>query len=298
MKKIYLQLITKLVFLLIFCVSFLSCRKDETYNPEQKIQRIYEIGYVGPKYLIQEWTWDNDRLMKIDYYRDISLYLTEHYTYEKNKLVKVEDDDGYYKISYTHLKYKKIEYYQDGRLIATWDFSYLNNKVSKIIFSYENNHFFVNQMINGRFLSSLMSKEVISTLENFDKGSKSDFQTTITIKYKYTGGNIREMKLAFDDQDHSVTIFYKSYDKEQNPFYKHIEFTNNPFTNLLNVASSKNNPIDVFLLIELPPRISGQEKFYQEKTYKYSYKYDNNFPVEEEQTENDMYRYKRYYEYE
>jgi len=140
-EKTFLKFTTITLSLLILCASFNSCQKDQAYNPEQKIKKIYIMRDIfSPKILWQEWTWDENKLMRIDYYPDDnSLSATEYYTYEENKLIKVEDSEGYFQISYTGFKYNKIEYFKkdDNLLIASWDFSYRNNKVSKIILTYD-----------------------------------------------------------------------------------------------------------------------------------------------------------------
>ena len=140
-EKTFLKFTTITLSLLILCALFNSCQKDQAYNPEQKIKKIYIMRDIfSPKILWQEWTWDENKLMRIDYYPDDnSLSATEYYTYEENKLIKVEDSEGYFQISYTGFKYNKIEYFKkdDNLLIASWDFSYRNNKVSKIILTYD-----------------------------------------------------------------------------------------------------------------------------------------------------------------
>ena len=185
MTKTFLKFTTVAVLLFIFCVSFNSCKKDEHYNPERKIKRIYYGSENGVKYLQQEWSWDDNKLMRIDYYfGDNNIGNTEYYTYEKNKLVKVEDVDGYFQISYSGFKYDKIEYFskENDRFIGTWDFSYRNNKISKTVFKYDN-VFWINKITKDGFLSFLIPTEIISTLEN---SAKSNIEKLI-MTYKYKG---------------------------------------------------------------------------------------------------------------
>ena len=92
MKKLNLKFTTITLVLLTVCISLNSCKKAETYNPERKIKKIYTQYSDKPKYLSQEWYWDNNKLVKIDYYsfHGYDIINTEDYIYEGNKLVKVQ----------------------------------------------------------------------------------------------------------------------------------------------------------------------------------------------------------------
>jgi len=317
MKKNFLTPTTVAVLLLIFCISFNSCKKDEVYNPERKIKKIYEKFEDSPRYLQQEWTWDENKLMRIDYYYhgNNNIENSEYYTYEENKLTKVEDNEGYFQISYTGFKYSKIEYFKkdDNLLIASWDFSYRNNKVSKIILTYDYSFWIPDKIGRGGFLSSLISKDFISAIENSAKEQTkgSSYPKAVTLTYKYNGDNIKEEKWKTDNTGGltDMVVFYKSYDKMLSPFHKHVGLMNFesfvvPFS--IDLVTSKSNPLEVQ---KLPT-----EGLMKEITYKYSYKYDNNFPIEVEVTKISVYRtgyhsnytyypditncYKTYYEYE
>ena len=297
MNKNYLQLMTKLVFLLIFCVSLLSCGKDETFNPKQKIKRIYEGAYGGPKYLKQEWTWDNDRLMKIDFYssddEDIILRNREYFTYEDNKLIKVENNDAYFQISYKNKKYDRIELYRkNGYLLATWDFSYRNNKVSKIILT-DNDDYWDSKMENEGFLSFLMPVSIMEYSSKMGgKKSSSAFVTTIT--YQYSGNNITEIKWTLNEPDDYIIYTYNSYDDMLNPFYKHIELE----SRYIEKVTSENNPKKAHMSISSAPKYESDTD--------YLYQYNNDmFPIEvvvrtftEDFFDSYIDLYKRYYEYE
>jgi|GEM_PF-696078 len=313
MKKSFLKFTTITLSLLILCVSFNSCQKDQAYNPEQKIKKIYIMGDIFfPKILWQEWTWDENKLMRIDYYPGDNFSATEYYTYEENKLIKVEDNEGYFQISYTGSGYNKIEYFKkdDNLLIASWDFSYRNNKVSKIILTYDYSFWIPDKIERGGFLSSLISKDFISTIESSAKKQTkgSSYPKVITLTYKYNGDNIKEKKWETDDSSGYIdmTICYKSYDKMLNPFHKHVGLMNiESFSAPLNeLVTSKNNPLEVQELIS--------EGYMKEIIYKYSYKYDKSFPIEVLTTRIYVYRenyfnipnyidttaYYTYYEYE
>jgi len=299
MKKTFLILMTKLLFLLIFCISLLSCGKNETYNPEQKIKRIYEGSYDGTKKLKQEWTWGNDRLVKIDFYgfynEDIFLRNTEYYTYEDNELVKVKDNEGYFKISYKNKKYERIEYHRErvDSALATWDFTYQNNKISSVIVKYDDiKDFYVSNMEKGGFLSSLIP---VSILKNLAKNDFLPSPVVFTYTYKYNGSNIKEIKFTTSEYEDFYSIHsYDSYDKMLNPFYKHIGLDNSILLPYIDMVTSKNNSLKIIeYVMDIPDRIT-----------EYSYQYNNEmFPIEVVVQNGYAFgeiesQYKRYYEYE
>ena len=296
------------MLLLTLCISIHSCKKeiydikqtDESYNPEQKINKIYYEEYEQ-KYLTQEWTWENDKLMSIEYFRKDGISKLEHYNYEENKLVKVEDNGGYLQISYKNLQYDKIEYFRvnNNHLIATWIFSYINNKVYKINLTYDYSDSLIYKMVGGGFLSSLLpSEKFISMVKRSAKenGSESPYPQITTLTYRYVGNNIQEKKWTIDGTDVCATYYYKSYDNKQNPFYKHIGLMNlSFFVQGIDMVTSQNNPLEL--------NVSYSEVPWLNTTTTYSYKYDTtSFPIELEVIRIGPYeaknQYKEYYEYE
>ena len=290
MKRNFLPTPIVAVLLLIFCVSLNSCEKNEAYNPERKIKKIYTGTADGPKYLEQKWTWDENKLLRIDYYYDDGdiayIAYTEHYTYEENKLVMVENRYGYFQIFYSGFRYNKIEYYSNAEnlLIGTWEFLYKNNKISKTIFTFDEPDIWIDKITQNGFISFLIPKEFIPTIESSAKRGAARFITT----YKYNGNNIKEQKLGLDGSEYSAILIYKSYDKMLNPFYKHADWNN------FEVFTSKNNPLEV--------EITSPAGHFSRVIDKLSYKYDKNFPIEMVRTrvfDNDSgFGNKTYYEYE
>jgi hypothetical protein len=274
-------------FIWLLCTSFYSCQKGEQwYNPERKIKRIYFESPHVYKCLSAEWTWNANKLEKIDYFDfyNGSIYNTERYFYEDNQLIKVEDKDGYFQISYKNAKYKKIEYYwnKDNSLIAVWEFSYKNGKVSKISFWADYIDFWVNKVSNTGFINSFITKEMRYTVDNsVNKSPKSlSHEMEITFSYKYKGDNIEEMIYEEEyEEDEFVTVThqYKSYDNMLNPYYKYLGLMNvAPRLFLMKMVTSKNNPSEIV-------KHSSRAYWGYEKI-RYRYKYDENYPIEEEET--------------
>lgn len=298
MKRKSFASILLLTLLFTCCLFFFSCEK-ERYNPKQKIKEIY-TEYPGyyPKHLTEVWTWDKNQLAKIDYYSGNSIDNTEHYFYEKKKLVKVEDEEKYFEINYDGSKFKRIECYRrNGNLLVTFDFTYTDNKISKIIYTDYYNDVYSKDGETG-FFSKLISKEFAKEmlkLTKKNKPTKDGSSYVYTFTYKYDGDNIKEKKMEYIDEETGVfnIIFtYKGHDNNFNPFYKYVGM---PYPNefiATDFVSSKNNPLEIHR--------ERSEDYERELTTRYTYTYKDKFPTEiqkEEIYEGGTIMSKYYYEY-
>jgi len=274
MKKITLQLVA-FTLALFMMFAFTACEKEGVYNPKQKMKRVYDETPIG-KILAQEWTWNKNQLEKIDYYSNNKIDYTERYSYENNKVIKVEGGFYYYKVIYDGSKYQQIEFYFKGTLEESYRFEYENNKITKTTVTiYDNN----SRGWKGGFLSSILSIETIESIAKLvEKKNCSKASTQIvTITYKYNGDNIVEQTLSLItetggiDVSHNVKISYDKYDtKSNNPAYKFIEGGM--------ATSSKNLPLEMrevstIIVGDLEPTISILK-------YEYSYSLEKNYPIE------------------
>jgi hypothetical protein len=267
------KLIVKIVFALILlnlCALFYSCNED-VYNPKEKIKKIYsEMLPYHSKALAEEWIWEKNKLMSIRYYSGGRIYNTEYYTYDKKKLVKVEDEDGYYQISYDGTKYKKVEYYRrGGKLYATWEFSYISDKISTIIYT----ELFGIEFKTG-FFATLIPKEINELAKKSTEKSSEPYISTF--KYAYKGDNVSLITMEQEDSGEifTITTSYNSYDNMLNPHYKRIEMASDQI--VTSFVTSKNNPLEI--------RRVRSEDYERETLTRYSYKYEKKFPVEVEIT--------------
>jgi len=299
-----------IALLLTFCVSFNSCGSDEdgVYNPKQQISKIYEDdSFSGhPKVLTQVWTWDKDKLNKIDYGWDNIIDDTYRYFYEKNKLVKIEQEKngaGYILISYDGSKFKEIKSYNEfDEHWLTMNFVYDKNKISKITMelAMENSKQTDREKVLASFLpKDLASKMVVEVEKN---RTKNDSDIQFSINYTYTKDNVKEMLIDIDygtEGHETLTANYVSYDTKQNPFYKKIEtglYGDIMFHQVFgySIVSSKNNPLE----------IRYKHGSIDLLTCKFTYTYDNKgFPTEillavyNENLADDPRTSKTYYEY-
>jgi hypothetical protein len=237
------------------------------------LRKVYfgDKNYEG-KELSEEWFWEDNKVKKINYYYSGEVYnKTVNYIYEDNILVEVTDNDGHYSITYSNSKISIIEYFRGGgNSLATWEFNYLNGKISKLIFEYDS-RFFEDKIAIDPFLASLYPQESVYFIETSAKG-KSGGGTNITT-YKYSGDNLKEVETKYPEYNNSMTTIFKSYDKMQNPYYKQFIYRNS-----IDAATSKNNPLEY-------------EIYFNNTLYSTSnivYKYENGFPVEVINSENDL----------
>jgi hypothetical protein len=301
------------VFLLSLCISFYSCEKEGVFNPTKKISKIYadfetfiavfdpeteEYSYKNvlyPKQLTQDWVWDKNKLSKIDFWtyyfiwweEEISegrIWGTDNYFYEKNRLIRIEQDGEYFiKILYDGSQYKKMEFYNDhSEIWLTMDFIYNKNKISHVKVEVNWNNWKKEAEI--KLLSSFLPKEVVSKLMKKPEKKKSKKNIDLeehNIYYTYTGDNIDKMIYEYIDDDgdrYQLTAQYLSYDSKQNPFYKKGGFEiEGEFMFGVTVVSSKNNPLQVNYEI--------YEEYYGTPytdyfTSKYKYTYNKNYPIE------------------
>jgi hypothetical protein len=261
-----------LLLCMAICLLILGCEKEGVYNPSKKIKRISTQYQNDLKRLNSEWTWEKNLLKKVQYYSYTGApSYDERYTYDKNKLVKVEKNDGYYtKILYNGDKYDKMEYCSpQGQIFLSLKFTYEGNKVSQIDqteFDYDDDK----SLQNAGFISNVLSQEVVSGLTKMLSKSKSkstEYRSRIT--FKYEGNNISESVLSYSEENFTFkeTNTFEKYDKSLNPLY-HSNFA---------VVGSKNNPLELI--------IKTEETYYDEYesdryTVSYEYECDGKFPTQ------------------
>jgi len=288
------------VFLLTLGLSFSSCQKEGVYNPKQKISKIYvDIDYGDemffPKQIVQEWTWSNDKLNKVDFYGmsfywmdddlelENELYQTDRYFYEKNKLVKIEHGEEYYsKLSYSGSKYKKLESFDaHNNLWLSMDFSYEKNKISKITIT-QDMDIDVDKVLKMRFLSSFIPKEFVSKVAKKSEESRDDgyIKTTYTVNYSYNGDNIKDVVVQIGYLGMNMEILttkYLAHDTKQNPYYNKLEISviEEIMFGLVTV-SSKNNPLKAEVVYN--ENLGGA--LIENVILEYTYSYVNDFPTE------------------
>lgn len=94
------------------------------FKPEKKLSKIYqtvEVTLYGVTHtiyenlLIEDWTWDGDKLVNVNYYSSDGLENSVHYIYSGNVITKMQQTDAYDDVIYDGGRLKEIkEYALDG----------------------------------------------------------------------------------------------------------------------------------------------------------------------------------------
>jgi len=320
-----------LVSLLTLCVSFYSCEKDGVFNPKQKISRVYEdLSFysvvlheeiIYPKQLVQDWTWDKNKLNKINFWGfsshwgeepTLRIWNTDRYFYEKNKLVRIEQDGGYCsKIFYNGSKLDKIKSYnREQELWQTMSFFYDKNKITRIKIEVIPSYW--DKKMEKKLLSTFIPKEFVSKIvEKSEKNRSKDANAIIyNVAYTYNGDNIDKTVFVCDARGYEMNtiINYISYDNKNNPLYKKMKEIDIEEEMHLgtSVVSPKNNPLEV--------KVNSTKTYngvvINEEIIKctYTYTYSKDYPIvieakmiyeddEYDDDDDDVEITKRYFEY-
>lgn len=270
MKKIL-----SVLFIACIAMLFASCHKDGVYNPSKKISKIYYTDDGGNKSLRQVWTWNkNNTLEKIDYYSGGTLSYTYNFTYEKKRLVRM---NNYAANSYAEYKYdnnglKEVNVYSGGTLNDTYTFTHKNGNIVKIIDTYLDSKS-ADQEFNKNSLQFVLPEELYTAAVNAQKKFKVDEgKSTRVYTYELTWekGNITKLTETVSGSSANITYVIK-YDNKKNPYYgaclnRYYE------DNVTGGYLCKNNVT------------SGEETYVDEDgvetdMFNYEYTYDGQYPI-------------------
>ena len=277
MRKI---LYTALSLLLVSAV-FTNCTKEGVFNPKNKISKVYAANN-GTKFLLQEWTWDENLLTKMwDYPNDTTLY-----SYEKKQLSKVEMNgltrSVYAEFAYNGKLYDKIDVYErvSKAKIANLTFTYDKKKVSKIVETIYATTKSAGSMQNN-FLCAVIPTMILEETQkmvNVLPMQKANEDMVITHEMTYEKDNLKEWKISYTNGKSKVekVFSYSSYDEKKCPYY-----ASNPL--IIDNGTSgdpqtpffKNNPLKI-TCTQSVNGTAGEPTIYE---YKYQYNKDK-FPTE------------------
>jgi hypothetical protein len=247
---------------------FTSCKKDGVYNPKKKISKIFKQS-GGSKILAETWTWDKNRVSKIEYTNGSY----QKFEYEKKQMSKILSSSGdYAKLVYDGSKINKIESYVNNTLSSSYKFEHKGNKISKVTveryytIGTNNAKLATNETNILRFILPEEISEDIAAFNLEKKNRKATGTYTVTYKITWKGDNIEEMVLESLADDKIYTETYKfTYDKKKNPTcglltYSGIDPVGHSKNNVTKTAATNSNNI-----------------FWD---YEFSYTYDRNYPKE------------------
>ena len=254
MKKTILALA---ILALLASVSSCTKEKEGMYNPKQKIQTVYldikgyqegELVFLNPKYKSEDWTWNDNRIDRIDYYELATYYgedsdttvsqlaFTQLFSYDKgDRLTKSEilgemnmvatyTYDGNYLESITITEY--------NRPYLIYRFSRTDKKVTSIDITVNEDEFkkgtsadkAIKQLMRANPLRFVMSPEIAARTmtatqectQRMAKKGCTKAEMTVTLNVEWDGENIS--KISGTAMDETMTMTFK-YDNKNNPFY-------------------------------------------------------------------------------
>lgn len=271
MKKIGI-----LFVILIVVLSFYGCDKDNLgcYNPKLKIQQIFEES--NGHYLKERWTWNGDLLTRIDFYKkNGDINYTHTYSYDKNRLARIDADDQYTEFLYDKNVLTTINTYVKEQLVESYVLSYDGQKLSQIQIEKEGK---ASSKSAFDMLSHLMPDYypmMCNQLASQPKGENYNFSAA-TVDFVWEGNNIKYMKMKVNRPDtiQKITFTYM-YDNQINPqnhffplLLDHALLNDNPKT----LFCSENNATSVHVTYE-----KGLHS--QTDAYTYAYDYYKKFPT-------------------
>ena len=253
--------------------TFNACKKDGVYNPKKKISKMYDEDFNGEKVLSETWTWDGNKLARIDYPNgDFNVF-----EYDKDRLINITDKNGnYQKYIYDGSKIDKIqEWSKDGSVLyMEYKFEHKGNKISKITsessiedFDFED---FVYPETSSKSLKSNALRFVLpeqianitsAELKNNIKSQKVLGKISISIELTWKGNNIEKATLTNNSGLNIPISIQLTYDNKSNPMYG--LFTGET------IVTSKNNVKKMTLTMAGIPITEID----------CSYEYEGNFPT-------------------
>ena len=258
MKKLSVFLST--ILAIAIAISFTSCEDPAgVYKPAKKIAKVYEQELGEPEYLIQEWTWDGNKVATISYYYDGEFGGSDEFTYEGDRVIKIRDNYGYYaEYDYEDKQFEKIEYYTpENKLSAVATFQYDGKKISAVTLNtyiVEKN---VISMVERGFLGKILPEEGMKVVaEKMANQSKE----TVVMTLSYDGDNVSALTTG------SNVFNFSGYDTYSNVWYNFFPFSAHE-ADVNSEIFSKNNPGKSTITL------AGNSI-----TTTYIYTYEDNFP--------------------
>jgi len=282
MKRIVIVFIA-----IIAAIAFSSCEKEQLgmYNPKKKIHKIYQKTGNSEKKLTETWTWEGDKLMRVDI-DDIGASIADIFEYDGKFMSKItrtmthlsgQSVVGEFLFSYDGKKLTKIELLTDGVIDGYVTFLYEGNKISKMMTELSITK--SSQAVDIVFSSMryVLPAELLNILKETHKSmekSTADAQIVLTSTLTWDGDNIKKViaETLFGENVQIHNIEY-SYDTKNNPFYgNYLGSTTTTITGAGTNGMTKNNPTKIVRFIVDEP--------YSNMEATYTYKYEGNYPVE------------------
>lgn len=314
MKK---TILTLAILALLASISSCTKEKEGVYSPEQKIQTVYldikgyqegEIVYLTPKYKSEDWTWNDNSLVRIDYYELAYYYgedsdttvsqlaFTQFFSYDKgDRLTKSEilgEMNMVATYTYDGNYIETIIITEYDRPYLTYRFNRTDKKVTSIDITVNEDEFkkgasadkAFKQLMRANPLRFVMAPDVASRTmtatqecaKRMDKKGCTKAEMTVTLNVEWDGENISQ--ISGTAMGETMTMTFK-YDNKNNPFYGlfGIDFLlNESDASIIPYQSMSRHNITHLTL----SYVEGGEEETESADYSYTYTYNNkDFPT-------------------
>ena len=274
---------------IIVAFAFSSCEKGQlgVYNPKKKIHKVYKL-VDSEKQLAETWNWDNDKLKWVDIHVGDGFSATDIFEYDGNFMSKITRSVSVPPLVIPLVNETFLTY--DGKKLVGINSKLNGVTIMDIALIYKGNK--VSQMgitspIFEEIDKAFPSLRYVLPAQIFDIAKETHKSMTKTSPVEYdaivflTWEKDNFVKAVTQSQTMEGVTEY-SYDNMNNPFYGLVVggstngFTKNNMTKL--VSTQNNYPNSKY-----------------EQTY--TYKYENNYPIEFTVEDSDDDTETTYYEY-
>lgn len=227
---------------------------DGVFNPSKKIYKyFYWDEWNEEKRLNEVWHWEGKRLSSIDHMNwDGTIDRTEYFTYDNNRLARVDYGNSYTEFHYSDGRLNKVYEYYNYELETEFSFSYGSNGKVDVI---SGKYYDFKKESRGTLspLNLILPKQFVESIEQSrerretKRGSKEDGMETFTAKLTWNGDNISKYEI---EDEYSEDEFYEivtvqmivSYDNKHNPIqgFMNRSFPGEYFNNVCGCYSRNN----------------------------------------------------------
>ena len=209
---------------LLVLTSLSSCTKEGVYNPKMKIQRAYYSSTSTEKYLGESWNWDGKLLKSIDHYQtNGTIYRTEDFTYDGNRLVRVDNHSNseYVTYNYDGKVLKSADYYYKGSLEISTAYTYDKGKLTKMVVT---DYDAKKSKMENHLLNAILpfQSEVVEVVSKFMAEASArrteKYVYTGTLQFTWDGDNVSKITCTSElgSETYFVTLAMQ-YDSKNNP---------------------------------------------------------------------------------
>lgn len=254
MKKNFLTICLVASYMMLINV---SCKKDESYNPKQKISTIevaqdyltetlvngvvqHSESDAVPRFLAERWNWDGNVLKSIIYYDETGDSSEEKFEYEGKQLKAIVTNEGRCELTYSNGKIVSVDYLnKSGNREKVYEMTYEKNKISKISETHfnksgHNNSLGIRSLL--RFILPNGNVEAVNgTLAKLSARGLKGEEHWRDLYFHWNGDNISSVEVdALNGNTFNTTY---EYDNNDNPYYRLFDMASLAFTSMF----SKNN---------------------------------------------------------